>query len=112
MAKVYDAEQKAYRVIAHFKDFEGLVDKWVKQFYELWRLQLTWSYAYSIELNESRANGVYVDLLIKTPYKKHLVECMEELGYANIQVHEVKVGMVDAFDHNELDDIEMLVLDY
>lgn len=112
MAKMYDEKRKAVRVTAYLDDFDGNVAKWKESFYMVWRYQLTWSFAYSIDLRESRAKGVFIDLLIKPEYKNHLLETMEELGFMNVRADDVLVGIVDASEHDELLEIEELVLDF
>lgn len=111
MPKVYDEKESAVRVIAHYSDFDGDLTKWKDSFYLLWRLQMTWGFAYSIEVNESRSRGVFVDLLIKPCYKDNLLGTMAEWGYENITTDSAYVGVVWAYEHDELDDIEALIID-
>ncbi len=110
MKMAYDKGERAVLVIAHLRDFDGDVQKWKDAFYELWRHQLTWSFAYSLNLNESRANGVYVDLTIKPSYRENLLETMESLGYRNVQTYATHVGIVDS-GRDDVIDIDLLVLD-
>ena len=112
MARIYDEKKQAIRVIAHLKDFNGDNDKWKWSFYQIWRYQMTWDFAYSIEVRESRANGVYVDLLIKPSYREALMDTMESLGYKDVKTYNEWVGIVWACEHDGLNDIEELVLEY
>lgn len=112
MAKILDRRESAIRITAHFNEFDGNLDKWKDSFYQVWRYQLTWSFAYSIKLNESRKHGVYIDLLIIPSYREPLLETMESLGYRDIALNTEFVGIVDAYGHKELEGIEEVVLDY
>ena len=111
MAKVYDEKATAVRVIAHLEDFDGDVNDWKINFYELWRYQMTWGFAFEISVGESRQNGVFVDLLVKKPYKKNILETMQELGYRNITHYDETVGIVYGYEHEDLDNIWYLYLD-
>ena len=110
--KMYDKKKKAIRICSRFRDFDGDVEKWKISFYELWRLEMTWSFAYRITVEESRASGVFVSLLIREVYKDNLIETMTGLGYGNIISYEEDIGEVDAYEHDELEDIVELVLEY
>ena len=106
-----DETKKELRVIASFKDFDGDVQKWKNAFYELWRLQMTWSFAYSIEVNESAKGGVFVCLVIRHSYEKQLGEFMDDLGYRNIQTVDTNVGIMSAY-WDELREVEELYYEY
>ena len=109
MKKVYDEKKPALRIVAHYENFDGGIERWKDSFYILWRYQLTWDFAYRIDVRESRKRGVYVDLLIQPAYKDTLLETMDDLGYKDIQTDETFVGLIDAYD---IGDIEELILDY
>jgi len=91
------------RVEASFEDFDGDVEKWKNAFYEIWRYQLTYNFAYEISLIERRCKDnqnkwtVWVSLLVREGFKKNIVETMEELGYGNIKVEEESVGVVELY---------------
>ena len=112
MRKIYDEKEKAIRVTAYYEDFDGDTERWKDSFYQLWRIQLTWEIAYSINLRETRSRGVYVDLLIKPAYLEELLTNMDDFGYKNIQTEEVNVAFIDTFGHKELEDVEDIYLDY
>ena len=112
MRKSYDEKKKAVYITASLNDFDGDVPKWKEAFYELWRYQMTWDYAWQITVNESRSDGVYVRIIASPAYKKNLVDLMEYIGYRNITVADTFIGEVSAFDRTELEDIELLVLEY
>ena len=112
MPRVYDEKMTALRVNTFYEDFDGGIERWKDSFYQLWRIQLTWEIAYSINLRETRSRGVYVDLLIKPVYKEELLANMDDFGYKNIQTEEVNVAFIDTFGHKELEDVEDIYLDY
>lgn len=102
--------EKAIRVISFYYDFNGGLDKWKDSFYQLWRLQLTWSFAYRLELHEIRSKGVYVDILCKPSFVNELVANMGEFGYRAITTKPCNVGMVDGYELPE--DIDYMEVDY
>lgn len=109
--KVYDEKIEVLEVRAYLNDFEWGVEEWKKSFYELWRYQLTWEFAYRFDLKENR-NGVYVDMLIKKAYRANVLDTMEALGYRNVMVSEEAVGIIDSFNHDELADVEDVFIDW
>ena len=72
---------------------------------------MTWSFAHKIEVRDSR-KGVFLDMLIKPAYRKQLLETMEDLGYKKISENTEFIGEVFALEHDELEDITELVLEY
>ena len=91
-------ENKAVRVIASIKDFDGDVVKWKMSFYDLWRLQMTWSFAHLIEVIETgRQGNVKVHMIVKKNYFRSLLNTMEDLGYRNIESEEESFVFVDSY---------------
>ena len=84
----------AIRVNASFKDFDGELDKWKDSFYQVWRLQLTWGFAYRIDLCETK-NGVYLNMLVKKAYKDNVLETLDGFGYKKIQTFHENVGEIE-----------------
>ena len=100
--------KEARHVVAHLKDFEGDSQDWRNAFYELWRYQMTWSFAHKIIVSESRKNGVFVSLTIRG-YEDVLLSTMEGLGYRNVKVTDETIGVADdavEFDGDYVDIIE------
>ena len=112
MGKVYDEKKDALWVRAYLSDFDGDVAKWKNSFYELWREQMTWSFAYHIEVHEYSDGDVGVDMYIKPSFKDALLGAMESYGYRNVHVDPSAVGIVYGFEHESMDNIEVLVIDY
>lgn len=108
--KVQYDKEKCIWVVAHHNDFDGDLAKWKDSFYMLWRYQMTWSYAYDIEVNENRKNGTFVRLLIKPAYLDNILGAMNDLGYRNIEIFDAYVGVADGYEINT--DIEAIVIDW
>lgn len=87
--------EDAIRVIAFLKDFEGSVEDWKKAWYTLWQYRMTFSFAHEIILQESRKNGVYVDMLVKPSYIEILKETMHDLGYREVETYDERIGFVN-----------------
>ena len=111
MARHYDAKEKTVCVVALLRDFDGGVEKWKDGFYQLWRYQLTYSYAYKIALYENCNDGVFLRLTVRPAYKDNILETMEDLGYREVKTYDGTVGVVCQWDHDDLEDIDMLVYD-
>lgn len=91
--------RKAIRMVAYMNDYQGGdLNKWRNSFYEIWRHQMTWNFAYRIELQESRKNGVYVCLDVRLGYKQSALEMLEDLGYRKVNVFEETAGVFDDLD--------------
>lgn len=107
----------AVRVDAFLSDFEGDVPQWKEAFYDLWRYQLTYGFAYEIKLEETgKRDGVrfvYLSILCRKAFQKNLVTTMEELGYRNIKVSEEPVGVIQIWDIKDraAEDIRTVVAD-
>ena len=89
--------EDAVRIEATFDDFDGGLDKWKKSFYEIWRYQMTFDFAYRIELCERRS-GVYVLIIARPAYRKPIMETMGDLGYRNIYESDVLVATFSEYD--------------
>lgn len=105
-----DEKKKCLWVQARYKDFDGDLEKWKNSFYEIWRYQLTWNFAWKIELFE-RVDGVLVNMYVKPAFKDNIITTMNALGYQDISVENVRIGIVYEYDHDELDDIDYLTMD-
>lgn len=93
-------EDGAIRLEADCNDFEGDVEKWKDAFYQIWRYQMTWDFAYSIKVAERRETGVYLSMLIKKAYAKQVKELLKDLGYMKISISPEHVGIVQTYDIN------------
>lgn len=104
--------EDALNVSATLNDFDGDVQKWKLTFYELWRYQMTWHFAYRISVHDRRNGGVYVCILCKPAYEKNIVETMESLGYRNIIVEHENIGTIECTDLPEDMLIDFVDVDY
>ena len=111
MNKVYDEARKAIDVVAYLRDFHGNVETWKKSFYEVWRYQMTWGFAYKIEVNESRERGVFLHMIVSTSYAEQVRRMLENLGY-KWKEGDAKIGIVYGVDHEDLDDVDELVIEW
>lgn len=98
--------EKAYRFTASFEKFDGDVEEWKQAFYEVWRHQLTYNFAYEIELRENRS-GVFLSMLVRESFKEQ-AKGLEELGY-QFTIDEETAGIVEGYDLP--DDVECLFVD-
>lgn len=90
--------ENAIRVRTFRSDFDGTTDEWKRVFYEVWRWQMTWDFAYEIRVHEMHDGDLCASLLIKSAYKKQCVDMLEEYGYRNIKVENEPVGIVQLYD--------------
>ena len=96
---------KAIIVEATYADFDGGLDEWRQSFYNIWRYQMTWDYAYRIVVAERRSSGVYVRLLIKPVFKSDVLDMMDDLGYRNVTTEDTRVEFISSYDVQDVDDI-------
>lgn len=99
-------KEKAFRFTASFEKFDGDVASWKEAFYEVWRHQLTYNFAYEIELRENR-NGVFLSMLVRESFKES-AEGLSEYGY-EFSISEETAGVVN--DYDLPDDIECLFVE-
>lgn len=104
-------EDGAKRVRAFDSDFEG--SNWKLAFYEVWRYQMGWRFAYEITVHEVHGGEVCVSMLIKPAYEKNVLDMMESLGYRNVQVSTEHVGVIEgyAIEAPEAEDMFTVVMD-
>lgn len=90
--------EDAVYVTADLSDFDGDVPKWKNAVYELFRYDMTWSFAHKIEVTENRSTGVFVRVVLKPAYEEPLIRTMENLGFRNLNVYHEDVGVIDGLD--------------
>lgn len=93
-------EDGAVRVEAEFQNFDGDVAKWKDSFYQIWRYQMTWDFAYSIDLIERRRTGVTLRMLVRKAYMPQVRDMLNDLGYRDIKEDSEHVGIVQLYDIN------------
>ena len=104
--------EEAVRITSPFESFDGDLEKWKDAFYQVWRFQLTWSFAYEIALKETRSAGVYLSMLVKPKYKSGILEVLDDLGYRDIHTYAENVGVLAYVSDKFLDRyIDVVVVD-
>lgn len=103
--KVNVSIENSVEVYSYLVDFSGNVEQWKEAVYDLFRADMTWNFAYRIEVKEGR-KGVFVRLIIKTAFEKNVVEFMADKGFGNLKVIKGQIGVLDCCD-TELEYIEV-----
>ena len=103
--KKFDDMVKATKILTWYKDFDGDITEWQAAFYKVWRLQLTYDFAYKIELLETRSSGVYVCIYAKNYEDIDIPALLENIGYTNIETFHAFIGMV--YDDCSVDEVYM-----
>lgn len=103
--KTYDEKRKAFYITAGITDFEGTVTDWKLAFYQLWRYQMTWNFAYLIDLHDLRDKGATVQLVVREAYVDNVLGLMEDLGYRNVYTTEASVGIIWSVDRKDCADV-------
>lgn len=115
--KFYGEKIKAIEIKAAYEDFDGGDEKdraWQYAFYQMWRYQLTYDFAYEIKVNEYSDNTLDMIMIIRPSYKDAAVKTMRRYGYRNIRVRDCKVLEISHYDgdmENEYE-VEAAVIQY
>lgn len=105
--KAYYDKEPAIAVRASLEDFEGDVTKWKDSFYELWRYEMTWNFAYVLKVNEYSDKSVGVRIIARPAYKDALLDTMKHLGYRKITVDETAVAVISPYEYDMDGDLEI-----
>ena len=103
---IIDERIKATEVRAFLSDFDGSVEDWKLKFYELWRWQMTFSFAYKIKVHDVSDGDVCVDMIVKNERLETVLDLMDGYGYQNIRRAEVDVGLIWELEHEELFEVD------
>lgn len=101
MEKVVRADlwiEEGVRYRAFLNDFDGDVAKWKNAFYEIWRYQMTWHFAYEIGVHECSDKDVCISVLVRPAYKDNAKDMLEAIGCRNIHTEVEAVGVVPTYD--------------
>ena len=104
---MYDEKKRCLKIQARYEDFDGSHEKWMSSFYEIWKYQLTRNFAWKIELLE-RVDGVLVSMNIKPEFADNVKAMMESLGYRNMEISKMYVGIINEVKHDELYDVDLI----
>lgn len=85
-------------VTAYLDDFGGSVSEWKNAVYEIFRYNMTWSFAYQIDVRESRNYGVFVSMHCNPNYEKNILNMMEDLKFRNVRAEREDVAVVETYD--------------
>ena len=111
-ARVNVYMEDSVSIVAHYKDFDGNLQKWKDAIYDLFRWDMTWSFAHKIDLIDSRQNGVFVSMSIKPSFERSVVETMEDLGFREIKATHEDIGAIECTDLPEDMLIDFAIVDY
>ena len=100
-------EDGAVRIESDLNDFSGSLNEWKNAFYEIWRWQMTWDFAYSIRVSERRESGVYISMLVKKAFLKNVKDLLDRLGYKNATVTKEHIGIIQTYDIDDPDAEDM-----
>ena len=96
----YSTIEKCYIFTAYYKDFiEG--GNWQNSYFELLSWKNTWNLCYDLDILSNRKDGAFVRIVTKTgksDFKERMLQSLDELGYRNVVVDEVKARIFDAYD--------------
>lgn len=110
--KVPVREEDAISITSFLSDFDGDVTAWKVGVYELFRWDMTYSFAYKIHVYESRNDGVFVRVIAKPEYEEAIKETMEDIGFRKISLCHEKIGIIDPLDVPEEAYWPLVDLDY
>lgn len=101
-------QDDAVRLEAFLEDFVGTVEEWKIAFYEIWRYQMYYTFAYSIEVAEKSDSSVYMSLLVKKAYLKNAKMLLKDIGCRNVKEWEEHIGIVQLYDVDDSDLFEVI----
>lgn len=104
--------EDAVRVDVFYSDFDGDIEQWKDAFYQVWRYQLTWNFAYSIQLMETRRAGVCMCIYSRKDFRDNVTELLTSLGCRNINEEDVSAITIDSYGFSDVEPpIECVFLD-
>ena len=104
--------EDAVRISAYYEDFDGDVKKWKNAVYEMFRWNMTYSFANKIDVLESRSSGVFLLIFANPKFEKNIVETMEDLGFRNIRAEHEDIGVIECTTLPEEALIDFAIVDY
>lgn len=105
----YDEKEIAEYFYTKLEDFDGTVEQWKERFYDLWRWQMSYNFAYKINLiDHLQYGGVELQIWCKKQYSKSVREIMEDYGYKIYQTAK-NIGVL--YYDDDLEDIDLVYMD-
>ena len=111
-AKVNVYTEDAVHIWAYLNDFDGDVQKWKNAVYDLFRWNMTYSFAHKIDVIESRSSGVFVSIIAKPAYENNILAVMEDDGFRNVVAKHEDIGTIECTDLPEDMLIDFAIVDY
>ena len=111
-ARVYVYTEDAVHIVSHLNDFTGNVQEWKNAVYELFRYDMTWSFAYKIDVIESRSSGVFVSIVARPAYEQSILDTMEDLGFRNTVAKHEDIGWIECTDLPEDMLVDFVIVEY
>ena len=68
---------------------------------------MTWDFAYEIKVHEVHGGDICLSLLVKPSYKENCINMLEEYGYKNIQTENEPVGVIELYNIDDEDVLNM-----
>ena len=99
-------------ITSTLEDFDGDVQKWKNAVYDMFRWDMTYSFAHKIDLIDSRSSGVFILIIAKPSYEKNIIETMEDNGFRNIKSHHEYIGSIECTEIPEDIMMDMAIVDY
>lgn len=111
-ARVNLYTEDAVLITSHWKDFKGELQDWRNAIYDLFRWDMTYSYAHKIDVIESRKNGVFVSLRIKPKFEGSIIGTMEDLGFGGIESTHEDIGTIECTELPEDMLLDFAIVEY
>lgn len=111
-ARVNVYMEDAVHIVSFLNAFDGNVSEWKNAVYDLFRWDMTWSYAYKIDVIENRKNGVFVSLVIKPSFETSVVDTMTDLGFREVKTYHEDIGHIECTDLPEDMLIDFAIVDF
>jgi len=99
--KDYSKVVNCYIFTAKYSDFVNKdCTAWQKSYFELLSWKNTWNLAYDLDILSNKSDGAFLRLVTKATesMKERMLQSLEELGYRNVSVDEVKARIFDPYD--------------
>lgn len=111
-ARVNVYMEDTVHVWSHLEDFDGDVAKWKNAIYELFRYDMTWSFAHKIDVIDSRSSGVFVSIISKPAFEESLLDTMHDLGFRNIKSEHEDIGAIECTELPEDMLVDFAIVNY
>ena len=101
--EIYVEKEQGVAITAGREDFDGDTKAWQESFFKLLSWKNTWSLCYDLTINSTYEHEPFVKVVANAVIKNELVEYMQKLGYRNLIVGDVWVGIGDIECDEDID---------